>query len=260
MVFCIGYNYTGQGWCTLHPGTRRRVEYLAMWVQVLSWVVVMPAMWVVGTNFYNSGGTSLSWDEYVEDVWDICSFVFFCGGNSVYVVVSLTLVLARLVRKKNVQAEWIPRKKVEYCGEIIIPDYRGLEMFHYLVHMVAMVVNIAAAFCGADIYLSILMIIITLLQSILSYLYSTDIALCFCFCIFCNIFLVRRQPRGDMLMEASWMYEEWRLDNDRMELVIRHEEPDKTLQNIMGSYKDYLYLTHEPPHTGVENQNYENKE
>ena len=267
MVFCVGYNYPGQGLCSLHPGTRRRIEYLAMCLQVLCWMVVMPGMWEVGTSFYNSGGTPLTWDEYVEDVWDICSFVLFCGGNSVYVVVSITLVLARLLKKKNTPTEWIPRKKVEYCGKIISPQFNGLDLFHYLVHMLALAINIGAAFCGADRYLSISMIIITFIQSILSYLYSTDIAICFCFCFCVNIFLVRRLPSSEQDLERSWMYEEWRLGTERIELVPEpwmgeekcHEE---TRQHNFGSYTDYLFLTNGSVHSsldqrGLENQNFE---
>ena len=282
MVFCIGYNYTGLGLCTLHSYNRRRVEVVSFCMQVLCWVVVLPGMWVVGDSFYNSGGQYVpmnrqhldeSRDTYVEDVWEICSFVLFCGGNSVYVMVSLTLVLARVMeKKKNRQWEWVPRKKIEYCGDMISPGFRGLGLFHYQLHTVAMAVNVAALYSGADVYLSSFMVIITFLQCILSYLYSTDIAICHCCCQCFSIFLIRRHPRGGedplLSLKKSWLYEEWRVGTEERELV---QEPGRrkeqglelqTAEGSMGSYVNYLYLTSgielEQQQRGVENENFEN--
>ena len=125
-------------------------------------------------------------------------------------------------------------------------------LFHHLIHRLAMIVNIAAAFSGADAFLSSFMIIITFLQCILSYLYSTDIALCNCCCLCINIVLIRRQPR--LSLENSWMYEEWRVgpeedpwvgEGARGRHLPRYDD--------MGSYQDYLYLT-----SGVENEHFVN--
>ena len=247
---------------------------VSLCMQVVCWVVVVPGMWVEGDRFYNSGGEADYSDienmnenknAYAEDLWEVLSFVLFCGGNSVYVVVSLTMVLARVVEeKRGRQWEWVPRKRVEYCREIVTPGYSGLGLFHHLTHRLAMIVNIVAAFSGADALLSSFMVIITFLQCILSYLYSTDIALCNCCCLCINIVLIRRQPR--LSLENSWMYEEWRVGPEEMGLV---QEPWRGAggghlprYDDMGSYQDYLYLTsgdiEQGGHSGVENDNFVN--
>ena len=241
---------------------------VSLCMQVVCWVVVVPGMWVEGDRFYNSGSEAgyLNLDNidesknaYEEDVWEIFSFVLFFGGNSVYVVVSLTMVLARVVEeKRSRQWEWVPRKRVEYCREIVTPGYAGLGLFHHLIHRLAMIVNIAAAFSGADAFLSSFMVIITFLQCILSYLYSTDIALCNCCCLCINIVLIRRQPR--LSLENSWMYEEWRVGPEKEPWGGEARGGHLPRYDDMGSYQDYLYLTsgdiEQGGHSGVENEHF----
>ena len=107
----------------------------------------------------------------IDDAWEIFCFVLFCGGNSVYVVVSLVMVMARVVEEKRTrQWEWVPRNRVEYCGDIVRPGYGRLGLFHHSVHKLALGVNFTAVFAGADLYFGIVMIIIAFLQSIFSYL------------------------------------------------------------------------------------------
>ena len=147
----------------------------------------------------------------------------------------------------------MPRQRIEYCKDIVSPGYGRLGLFHHLVHRLAWCVNMAAVFSGADVFLSSFMIILTFLQSVLSFLYSTDIAVCnfWCFCF--NIFCIRRHPRrtqeDHMSMEASWMYKECRVGMEELQLV---PEPWRGVEtgvatymtnDNMKPYRSYLYLT-----------------
>jgi hypothetical protein len=90
MVLCIAHNHNGLGLCSILQGTRRRLEMVSLCMQVVCWVVVVPEMWVEGNRFYNGGSEAgylnlenmdESKNAYAEDVWEIFSFILFCGGN-----------------------------------------------------------------------------------------------------------------------------------------------------------------------------------
>merc|ERR550519_2354352 len=138
------------------------------------------------------------------------SFVCFVIGNIVYTIVTFVLAIVNLIYRRDIisrqsvagrpiRSEWKEREKKEYCFDICNP-LNGLRVFHHLEHRGAALINLIVVVCSAielssstqNMYssaddtalLSTLLgfssciLVLTLIQTFLSYFYAEDVALC----------------------------------------------------------------------------------
>merc|ERR1712059_63068 len=90
--------------------------------------------------------------------------------------------------------DWAERPGREFCCSICTPS-SSLMMFHHLEHRFAFLLNLVCLLLGVPLPASLPLVVVTLIQTILSYLYSEDLALCGLNLCCLHLVWVRRTPR-----------------------------------------------------------------
>ena len=126
----------------------------------------------------------------------INSLVVFCGGNSLYILLSMITAISSLVSQmKKTGEDPGPREhaQIELCFDICQPC-DSFRIFHHILHRSAFIINFMTIFIGTDIIFSLPCTIICFIQCIISYFYAEDIVLCGVpFCCF-QFWFIRRYP------------------------------------------------------------------
>ena len=130
----------------------------------------------------------------------------FVAVNTIYTIVTFLFVFLNIIYRKEYlkigqkplieNSEWVERKGRQLCCDICSPC-NALRMFHHLEHRGAFFANLICAILGVELYVSIPLTLLTFTQTIISYLYAEDVAVCG-FPICCAYLLfVRRYPQED---------------------------------------------------------------
>jgi hypothetical protein len=131
----------------------------------------------------------------------------FVAFNTIYTIVTFILVILNITYRKEYlkmgqkplvgNSEWVERKGRQLCCDICSPC-NALRMFHHLEHRGAFLINLACAIMGVELYFSIPLVFLTFTQTIISYLYAEDVAICALPICCAYLLFVRRYPQEEL--------------------------------------------------------------
>ena len=234
--FWVGINHTGKGLWPLGKKNRDVLQIVSLAVQIVFWIYAIIAIVIVAKDnlenldilteelekleedldmdryTYNPSPNiskpSINQMEYYEYYGDkrsnitsemesrINSVVVFCGGNTLYTLMSMFIALVSMVSQiSKTRDDQGPREhaQIELCFDICQPC-DSFRIFHHILHRSAFVLNFMSIFIGTHLMFSVPCTAICLIQCIISYLYAEDIVLCGVpFCCF-QFWFIRRYP------------------------------------------------------------------
>lgn len=219
--FWIGINHTSHGIIKVSSKKRLVLELISGIILLISW-------FIIGFGIKEAVITPDSWERrdsnhYVLDLDRISAVSVFVVGNGVYLITTFVLVIFNLIYRRGIlmknsavpRSEWMERGKHDICFDICNP-LNGLRIFHHLEHRGAFLINLAVMFLriselnrvgsftvgefiGDNIFcFAVVLMVIKLVQSLLSYFYAEDVALCglpICGCF--HFWFIRRYPQEE---------------------------------------------------------------
>eukprot|EP00092_Neocalanus_flemingeri_P005288 GFUD01005692.1.p1 GENE.GFUD01005692.1~~GFUD01005692.1.p1 ORF type:complete len:245 (-),score=46.20 GFUD01005692.1:71-805(-) len=223
--FWIGFNHHSFGPVKVKPRRRLSLELVSFVLVLITWCFTISGIvtlsdsgtkeFVRGINYYTGNLIKTKGTECAASVPGGCEVNFvravgstlFVAFNTIYTIVTFIFVVLNIIYRKEYlkmgqkplvrNTEWAERKGRQFCCDICTPC-NALRMFHHLEHRGAFVINLACAIMGVELYFSIPLTLLTLAQTIISYFYAEDIALCG-FGICCAYLLfVRRYPQEEL--------------------------------------------------------------
>jgi len=226
----IGINHDSEGIKKVGPQRRLTLELISFVLLLISWCFTISGIIVLDDFARNQFNTAINYltgnrspfkikgTDCAASVAGGCDInitkavgtSIFVSFNGIYTIVTFFLAILNVIYRREYlkpgqrplgsNVEWAERKNRQCCFEICTPC-NALRIFHHLEHRGAFIVNLICAILGVDFYFSIPLVILTLAQTILSYLYAEDIALCgIPICCFYLLF-IRRYPKEDSDIE-----------------------------------------------------------
>jgi len=227
--FWIGINHVSHGVKKVSPDKRLTLELVSLVLLLITWCFTIPGIIILAeaglhtelvraVNYLtgNRSPVKVSGADCAASVAGGCEFNIlkavgnniFVAFNTVYTILSAILLILNLIFRKEFltlgtrpqarNCEYSDRKSTEYCCDICSPC-NALRMFHHVEHRGAFIVNLVCACLAVDFYFSIPLVILTLAQTIISYLYAEDVV--YCGLPICCVYLlfVRRYPQEEMV-------------------------------------------------------------
>ena len=225
--FWIGFNHVSHGVVKVKHGRRLTLELVSLVLVLITWCFTIPGIIMLsesGTaefvrviNYYTGNLSPIKVEgadcaASVEGGCELNLFkafgsMLFVPFNTIYTIITAILVVLNIIYRKEYlkmgqkplvgNSEWVERKGRQLCCDICSPC-NALRMFHHLEHRGAFLVNLVCAILGVELYFSIPLVFLTLAQTIISYLYAEDVALCGLPICCAYLLFVRRYPQEDL--------------------------------------------------------------
>ena len=225
--FWIGFNHVSSGAVKVNPRRRLTLELVSFLLVLITWCFTISGIvmlsdsgtkeFVRGINYYSGNRSPIKIDgaECAASVQGGCELNFvravgstmFVAFNTIYTIVTFILVILNIAYRKEYlkmgqkplvgNSEWVERKGRQLCCDICSPC-NALRMFHHLEHRGAFLINLACAIMGVELYFSIPLVFLTFTQTIISYLYAEDVAICGLPICCAYLLFVRRYPQEEL--------------------------------------------------------------